>query len=55
MSGRSISPSYGSIRPTGRLDDRRYDYTSQADFRAVLEYDAAGLIVDYPGIAVRFA
>jgi hypothetical protein len=38
-----------------RLDDRRYDYTSQADFRAVLEYDAAGLIVDYPGIAVRFA
>jgi hypothetical protein len=24
-----------------RLDDRRYDYTSEADFRAVLEYDAA--------------
>ena len=23
--------------------------------RAVLEYDAAGLIVDYPGIATRFA
>jgi hypothetical protein len=38
-----------------RLDDRRYDYTSEGDFRAVLEYDAAGLIVDYPGIAVRFA
>ncbi len=38
-----------------RLDDRRYDYTSEADFRAVLEYDAAGLIVDYPGIAARFA
>jgi uncharacterized protein len=38
-----------------RLDDRRYDYTSEANFRAVLEYDAAGLIVDYPGIAVRFA
>jgi hypothetical protein len=39
-----------------RLDDRRYDYTSDGgDFRAVLEYDAAGLIVDYPGIAVRFA
>jgi uncharacterized protein len=38
-----------------RLDDRRYDYTSEADFRAVLEYDAAGLIVDYPNIAVRFA
>ena len=38
-----------------RLDDRRYAYTSEADFRAVLEYDGAGLIVDYPGIAVRFA
>ena len=38
-----------------RLDDRRYDYSSEADFRAVLEYDAAGLIVDYPGIAARFA
>ncbi len=38
-----------------RLDDRRYVYTSEADFRAVLEYDAAGLIVDYPSIARRFA
>jgi hypothetical protein len=38
-----------------RLDNRRYAYTSEADFRAVLEYDAAGLIVDYPSIAVRFA
>jgi uncharacterized protein len=39
-----------------RLDDRRYDYTSEGgDFRAVLAYDEAGLIVDYPGIAVRFA
>ena len=38
-----------------RLDERCYDYTSEADFRAVLEYDTAGLIVDYPGIAVRFA
>ena len=37
-----------------RLDDRRYHYTSQDSFRAVLEYDAAGLIVGYPGIAVRF-
>lgn len=37
-----------------RLDDRRYDYTSEADFRAVLEYDSAGLIIDYPGIATRF-
>jgi uncharacterized protein len=38
-----------------RLDDRHYDYTSAADFQAVLEYDAVGLIVDYPGIAVRVA
>ena len=38
-----------------RLDDRRLDYTSEGDFRAVLDYDAAGLIVDYPGIALRFA
>jgi len=36
-------------------EDGRYDYTSEDDFRSVLEYDASGLIVDYPGIAVRFA
>ena len=39
-----------------RRDDHRFDYTSEGgDFQAVLEYDDAGLIVDYPGIAVRFA
>ena len=39
-----------------RLDDRRYDYTSEGgSFRAVLSYDEAGLVVDYPGIAVRHA
>jgi hypothetical protein len=39
-----------------RVDDRRYDYTSEGGrFQAVLAYDEAGLIVDYPGIAVRFA
>lgn len=39
-----------------RRDERRYGYTSaNGTFRAVLEYDAAGLIIDYPGIAVRFA
>ncbi len=37
-----------------RLDDRRYAYTSGAGFRAELEYDAAGLILVYPGIGVRF-
>jgi uncharacterized protein len=37
-----------------RLDERRYDYVSHFDgFRAVLEYGADGLVVDYPGIAVR--
>jgi hypothetical protein len=39
-----------------RVGDRRFDYSSDSGaFRAVLEYDDAGLIVDYPGIAVRFA
>jgi uncharacterized protein len=39
-----------------RRDDGRFDYTSGGGgFRAVLRYDAAGLVVDYPGIAVRFA
>jgi uncharacterized protein len=39
-----------------RRDDHRYDYTSEGgEFRAILTYDAAGLIVDYPGIAVRVA
>jgi hypothetical protein len=38
-----------------RLDERRFDYASEDDFSAVLEYDASGLVVDYPGIARRFA
>ena len=39
-----------------RVDGHRFDYTSEGgDFEAVLEYDDAGLIVDYPGIATRFA
>lgn len=34
----------------------RYDYASPAfDFRATLLYDAFGLVLDYPGIAVRVA
>ena len=37
-----------------RLDERRYDYVSHYDgFSAVLEYGDDGLVVDYPGIAVR--
>ena len=41
-----------------RIDDgtgfQRYDYSSPAfDFRCELVYDEAGLVLDYPGIAVR--
>ncbi len=33
-----------------------FDYSSEGGaFRAVLEYDAAGLVLDYPGIARRAA
>jgi hypothetical protein len=38
-----------------RLDADRFYYTSEGGFEAVLRYDDSGLIVDYPGIAVRFA
>lgn len=35
---------------------RRFDYESVADgFRCVIEYDASGLVLDYPGIARRAA
>jgi hypothetical protein len=34
----------------------RYDYTAPAfDFRCELVYDEYGLVLDYPGIAVRAA
>ena len=37
-----------------RLDGRRYDYAGPAfGYRAVLAYDEHGLVLDYPGIAVR--
>lgn len=38
-----------------RLDEHRVAYTSEGGFEAVLTYDDAGLVVDYPGIAARFA
>ncbi|WP_456788283.1 putative glycolipid-binding domain-containing protein [Cellulomonas sp. P5_C5] len=38
-----------------RLDEHRFAYTSEAGFQAVLTYDDTALILDYPGIAVRFA
>ena len=37
-----------------RLDDHRFDYRSEGGFEAMLTYDDAGLVVDYPGIAARF-
>ncbi|MCD4535475.1 putative glycolipid-binding domain-containing protein [Nocardioides sp. cx-169] len=38
-----------------RLDADRFHYTSEGGFEAVLRYDDSLLIIDYPGIAVRFA
>ena len=38
-----------------RLDDDHVTYRSEGGFEAVLTYDAHGLVLDYPGIAVRFA
>ncbi|MHC1562422.1 putative glycolipid-binding domain-containing protein [Actinomycetospora sp. C-140] len=38
-----------------RLDDHRFAYTSEGDFSCVITYDDAGLVVDYPGVARRFA
>jgi uncharacterized protein len=43
---------YARIADDG--DRRRFRYTAPAfAFEAVLTYDASGLVVDYPGIAVR--
>jgi len=53
---RALDLSVTRLEQTYRyLDAGRFDYTSEADFRAVLEYDATGLIIDYPGVARRFA
>ncbi|MDZ5662598.1 hypothetical protein HN031_13650 [Nocardioides sp. zg-1308] len=38
-----------------RRDERSFDYTSEGGFAALLTYDPAGLVTDYPGIATRFA
>ncbi len=39
-----------------RIADRRYDYRAPAfDFRCELAYDRHGLVLEYPGIAVRVA
>ena len=41
-----------------RIEDdgtrRRFDYTAPVfDYKGLLVYDAAGLVLDYPGIAIR--
>lgn len=47
-----LEQSYARLPDDG--DRSRYDYASPAfDFRAVLVYDRFGLVLDYPGIAVR--
>jgi hypothetical protein len=44
------------LRMEDHASGQRYDYTSPAfDFRALLVYDQSGLVLDYPGIAVRAA
>jgi hypothetical protein len=41
-------------RTTGQAGGQRYDYTAPAfGFAARLAYDRSGLVLDYPGIAVR--
>jgi hypothetical protein len=47
-----LEQSYARLEDEDRL--QRYDYASPAfDFAAILVFDEHGLIVDYPGIAVR--
>jgi hypothetical protein len=42
------------VRTTDEATGQRYDYTAPAfGFGARLVYDQAGLVLDYPGIAVR--
>lgn len=44
------------VRLDSGTGNQRYDYTSPAhSFRCELAYDAAGLVLEYPGIATRAA
>jgi uncharacterized protein len=44
------------LRAPDQGPGQRYDYTAVAfDFQARLTYDPSGLVIDYPGIAVRAA
>jgi uncharacterized protein len=41
-------------RATDQGTGQHYDYTAPAfDFRCRLVYDQSGLVLDYPGIAIR--
>jgi hypothetical protein len=49
-----LEQSYARLPDEGRR--ARYDYASPSfDYRAELVYDEFGLVVEYPGIAVRVA
>jgi uncharacterized protein len=49
-----LEQQYARLEDDG--DTSRYDYDSpDHDFRAVLVFDQSGLVLDYPGIAVRAA
>ena len=49
-----LEQSYERLQDRGRQS--HYDYISPVfDFRAELVYDEFGLVLDYPGIAVRVA
>jgi hypothetical protein len=44
------------VRGRDEADRQRYDYTAPAfDFACELTYDGAGLVLTYPGLAVRVA
>lgn len=50
-----LEQSYARLESEGD-EQTRYDYVAPAfDFRATLTYDKFGLILDYPGLAVRIA
>jgi hypothetical protein len=49
-----LEQSYARLEDDGK--GSRYDYAApDLDFACVLAYDAFGLVLDYPGIAVRVA
>jgi hypothetical protein len=51
-----LEQSYARLPNDDDDEGARYDYVAPAfEFRAVLVYDRFGLVLDYPGIAVRVA